>query len=80
MLTINNGYTGKEICQMMRKHGVTIRQLASKMGVTLKAVRIARNNGTSVLGSLDYAEAIRGSISDEERCVLRQWQNRSAIF
>lgn len=80
MLTINSGYTGAEIRSMMRKHGVTIRQLATKMNVTMKAVRIARNTGTSVLGSLDYAEAIRGSISDEERVVLRQWQNRSAIF
>lgn len=80
MLTLNSGYTGKEICQMMRKHGVTIRQLAAKMDVTQKAVRTARNNGTSVLGSLDYAEAIRGFMTDDERVVLRQWQNRSAIF
>jgi len=78
MLTINSGYTGAEIRSMMRKHRITIRQLAAKMDVTMKAVRIARNNGPSVLGSLDYAEAIRGYMTDDERVVLRQWQERGS--
>ena len=38
--------SGRDIARLMRKHGVSIRQLASISGITLKRIRELREKGT----------------------------------
>lgn len=55
--------SGSEIASLMRKHDVTIRDLAHKMGVTMKRVREVRESGLDKLGYIrDWIEGIRGSL------------------
>ena len=39
------GLTGKQLCRLMRRHGVTIRELARRMGNTQKQIRHRREHG-----------------------------------
>jgi hypothetical protein len=54
--------SAQEVRQLMRCHGVTIRELASRMRITMKRVREVREAG--VVGRcmrLDWVEAITGT-------------------
>lgn len=55
------GLTGDRLKSLMRKHGVTISELAQRMGITQKQVRERREGGipTFVL-RIDYEQAICG--------------------
>lgn len=53
--------SGKGICRLMRANHITIRQLAEKMGITLKRVREVRAAGlTDPAYVRDWREAITG--------------------
>jgi transcriptional regulator with XRE-family HTH domain len=53
--------TGREIASLMRKHGVTIREIADRMGITLKRVREVRTNGLNCPHYVrDWTDAICG--------------------
>lgn len=67
--------SGKEICRLMRVHGVTIRDLAQKMGFTMKLIRERRSTGVSGFAALDWTEAITGSLTPRMKAVLRAIQN-----
>lgn len=53
--------TGQDICALMRKHGVTIRDLKARFGVTLKRTRYVRTNGVAGGFALDWIWMITGS-------------------
>ena len=54
-------YDGKTIRHLMRTNHVTIRQLATKMDITIKRVRHVRQHGTSCPhAARDWIEAISG--------------------
>jgi len=53
--------TGAEVCAMMRRHRITIRELAMRMDITLKRVRHVRRYGiTSGVVARDWCEGIWG--------------------
>ncbi len=54
--------TGKSVARLMRRERVTIRELAARMGLTLKAIRHGRNNGVRGHGVADWVEAITGAL------------------
>jgi hypothetical protein len=69
--------TAKDVRGLMRKHRLTIRDLAQRMQIPMKSIRRARAHGPrDFLASLDLAEAIRGHLTDRERACLRQYVNR----
>jgi hypothetical protein len=51
--------TGNDICRLMRRHKMTIKLLAQKMGLTMKHVRHVRQRGTE--SDRDWVEAITGA-------------------
>lgn len=52
-----------DLAQLMRAHKITIRQLAAKMGVTIKRVREVRAmTRLSYLSYCDYYEAVTGQV------------------
>lgn len=54
--------TGLEVVHLMRKHKLTIRQLAAKMNITQVRVREVRSKGvTGQLYVMDWLEGITGS-------------------
>lgn len=54
--------TGREVVHLMRKHNLTIRQLASKMNITQVRVREVRSKGvTGKLYVMDWLEGITGN-------------------
>lgn len=50
--------TGTRVAQTMRAHGVTIRELAAAMQITMKRVREARREGVSGNNRLDWSDGI----------------------
>lgn len=68
--------TGRELRRLMRRHKVTIRQLAQRMQITMKRVREVRKNGTDdLLSTLDYSEWITGELTPEQRAALALYRN-----
>lgn len=58
--------TGPEVASLMRKHHVTIKDLAQRMGVTQVRVREVCQTGLDKLGFIrDWLEGIRGSLTGE---------------
>ena len=66
--------SGQEIQSTMRRHNVTIRELARRMKVSMRAVREARNAGRELPVALDYLEAITGEFTPAMRARLNQWR------
>jgi hypothetical protein len=62
-LPIDNGrVSGEDIAHLMRKHKVTIRELAERTGITMKRIREVRAVGLEDrLAIRDWIEAIVGS-------------------
>lgn len=53
--------SAKELCSMMRKNRVTMRELAGRMGITLRRIRRAREIGVFGANTArDWVEAITG--------------------
>jgi hypothetical protein len=52
-------YSGKRIVRDMRRHRMTIRQLALRMDVTQVRVRQVRAEGVTGVATRDWFEAIR---------------------
>ena len=74
--------TGKQICQLMRKHNVTIKELSKRMQITMKRVRFRREIGIAYPASLDWQQAITGAaeLTPRERAGFNQWRmNRRRI-
>ena len=54
--------TGRQIVSLMRKHRVTIRELARRMQITLKRIRQVREKGLDDPGfARDWIEHITGT-------------------
>ena len=53
-------YDGKAIFALMRKTGVTMRQLKAKSGLTLKRMREVRKTGLTYQAARDWIQAITG--------------------
>jgi hypothetical protein len=66
--------SGKRLVSLMRKHKVTIRGLAARMDITIKAVREARERGADMPGRLDLEEAVEGEFTPRHRAMLKQWR------
>ena len=71
-----SGMTGQELSRLMRQHRVTIRELSRRTQITQKRIRRARQLGLPLLASLDFAEAIRGHLTDRERACLAQYREQ----
>lgn len=67
--------SGKELCRLMRVHGVTIRDLADRMGFTMKLIRERRTTGVKGFAALDWTEAITGSLTPRMKAALKAIQN-----
>lgn len=69
-----NGITGEQLRSMMRKHKVTIRELAKRMQITQKQIRNRRENGFAAewLSSWCYQVAICGE-TPRLKAAFRQW-------
>lgn len=67
--------TGPQLVRLMRRHRVTIKQLASRMQITMKQVRKARAEGKSMPGRIGYEEAIVGEYTPRMRAQMLQWRN-----
>lgn len=54
--------TGRQIVSLMRRHGVTIRELSRRMQITQKRIRQARETGLDHPGfARDWIEHITGT-------------------
>lgn len=56
--------TGKQVCSMMRKHGHTIRGLATKYQITQKRVRTVRAEGVTGFIAAEWIFMLTGSWPD----------------
>ena len=58
--------TGKQVASLMRKNKVTIKELAKRMGITMKRIRQIRNTGDDVAlrthAACDWIEHITGEL------------------
>jgi hypothetical protein len=53
--------TGREIVSLMRRSGLKIAELSSRMGITMKRIREVRSQGLSDPNTIrDWIEAITG--------------------
>jgi hypothetical protein len=68
--------TGAELVRMMREHKITIVELAGRMDVPKKTIRRRRHQGVSMPACLEYAEAIRGHLTEQERVEFKAWRER----
>ena len=62
--------TGADLKTLMRKNGVTIRELKARSGFTLKYIRSKRNAaGVSLIGhsAVDWIEQITGKLPSRAR-------------
>ncbi len=67
--------SGKELCGLMRRHRVTIRELARRTGFPQTKIRQRRTTGiTRTLAALDWIEAITGEFTPRMRAILNQWR------
>lgn len=65
--------TGKELCSLMRKHKVTIKELAKRTQITMKRIREVRAEGLKDEDAIrDWKEAITGEKC--ESCKAREAQ------
>ncbi len=63
--------TGPELCSLMRKHRVTIRDLKQRTGITMKRIRTVRETGLGGHAAIDWHEAITGSLTPRMRAALK---------
>ena len=52
--------TGKELATLMRRHNVTIRELARRIQVTQQRIRLRRETGLDPETARDWTQAITG--------------------
>lgn len=57
--------SGAMVRRLMRKHGVTIRSLANKFGMTMKRVREVRANGVRGFLASEWHYMVTGQWLDE---------------
>jgi hypothetical protein len=67
--------TGPELCSLMRKHRVTIRDLKTRTGITMKRIRERRESGLGGHAAIDWHEAITGSLTPRMRAALKSAYN-----
>jgi hypothetical protein len=63
--------SGKELCRLMRVHGVTISELAERTGFTLALIRERRTTGVRGFVAFDWTEAITGSLTPRMKAALQ---------
>lgn len=62
--------SAEEFRRLMRAHRVTIRELAARMNVPMRAVRAARNDGLRGFGVFDFEQGVTGEFSPRRRAQL----------
>ena len=67
--------SGPELCALMRRHKVTMRDLKQRTGFTLKLIRNRRTNGLKGHAAIDWHEAITGSLTPHMKAALKQAYN-----
>jgi hypothetical protein len=67
--------TGPELCSLMRKHRVTIRDLKQRTGFTMKRIRERRESGLGGHAASDWHEALTGSLTPRRRAALTSAYN-----
>ena len=67
--------SGRELCNLMRIHRVTMRDLKKRTGFTLKLIRERREIGLTGYACIDWYEAITGSLSPRMKAALKQAHN-----
>ena len=67
--------SGPELCALMRKHKVTMRDLKACTGFTLKLIRSRRTTGLKGHAAIDWHEAITGSLTPHMQAALKQAYN-----
>lgn len=68
-------FSGRELCQMMRRHKITIRELARRIGVAQHRIRFRRLAGfTCVSTAVDWKQAIIGEYTPELQAEFRAWK------
>jgi hypothetical protein len=74
MLSLERKITlsGRELCSLMRRHRVTIRELSKRMGITQKRIRHRRAVGLVGLMVHDWRQAIVGEFTAHDRAQLQQ--------
>ena len=68
--------TGAMLQKLMRKHGVTIRELANRMGLAMTRVRHYREHGVTMPARLDWEQAIIGEFTPRHKAMLAQWRKQ----
>jgi transcriptional regulator with XRE-family HTH domain len=72
------GLSGARLRALMRKQGVTIRELAKRMRNTMKQIRERRNNGIPTFSlRIDYEQAIYGELTPRLRAAWRQFYRQT---
>lgn len=69
---------GYRLVKLMRQNGVTIRELAARMQISMKRVREVRTIGVGMPVRLDFEEAIVGQFTPRHRAMLNQWRASQA--
>ena len=69
-----SGITGSDLRRVMWQHGVSIKELAQRMGNTMLSIRAARRDGVQMPGAVDYVQAIVGEFTPELRAVFLEWR------
>jgi len=62
--------SGRDLCRLMRRHRVTIRDLARRTGITQKRIREIRRSQLTGLAVHDWIEAITGEFTPRMRAQM----------
>lgn len=73
-------FSGREVRGLMRKHGVTVRDLAARMQITQKRVREVRAKGVIGVSACDFYEWITGALSPRMKAAFRSFQQPSTVY
>lgn len=65
--------TGRDLCALMRRHKVTIRELAKRLGLPMKRVRLRRETGVAGTTAIDWHEAITGNATPRMLAAIRSY-------
>lgn len=68
--------SGRQIVRLMRKHGVTIRDLSQRMGITQKRIRAIRTDGLDGMAAMDWQEGIQGGLTPRQRAQWRVYRRQ----
>ena len=67
---------GRTLTRLMRRHHVTIRELARRIGISQAIVRRSRAVGLAYPAAVDWQQAIVGEYTPRLRAQFRQWRRQ----